>query len=117
MTNLQGGTPMSDTPAAIREFVEATNAGDSAAFVAVFTDDAYLNDWGREFHGHDGVRAWDATDNIGVQAHFDLLEVEEVDAGDTYVARVRVSGNGFNGTSPLTFRLRDGQVASLEISG
>ncbi|WP_426241466.1 nuclear transport factor 2 family protein [Nocardioides sp. LHG3406-4] len=108
---------MSDTPAAIREFIDATNAGDSDAFVAAFTDDAYLNDWGREFRGHDGVRAWDSTDNIGVQAHFDLLGVEEVAAGDTYVAQVRVSGNGYNGTSPLTFRLREGRIASLEISG
>ena len=41
------------------------------AFAAAFTDDADLNDWGREFHGRDGVRAWDRTDNIGVQAHFD----------------------------------------------
>lgn len=39
-------------PAAIQNFVEATNRADSDAFVAAFTEDAYLNDWGREFHGH-----------------------------------------------------------------
>jgi ketosteroid isomerase-like protein len=120
MTNPSGNTEgprMQDIPAAIREFVEATNAGDSAAFVAAFTDDAYVNDWGREFHGHDGVRAWDSTDNIGVQAHFDLLGVEEIRPGDTYLAQVRVSGNGYNGTSPLKFSLRAGRIASLEISG
>jgi hypothetical protein len=53
-------------PAAIADFIEATNRGDSDAFVAAFTQDAYLTDWGRDFHGHDGVRAWNRTDNIGV---------------------------------------------------
>jgi hypothetical protein len=32
------------------------------AFIASFTDDAYLVDWGREFHGHDGVARWNETD-------------------------------------------------------
>jgi hypothetical protein len=35
--------------------IDSTNRGDSEAFIASFTDDAYLVDWGREFHGHDGV--------------------------------------------------------------
>jgi ketosteroid isomerase-like protein len=52
-------------PAAIQDFIDATNRGDSDAFAAAFTEDAYLNDWGREFHGRDGVRAWNRTDNIG----------------------------------------------------
>jgi hypothetical protein len=28
---------------------------------------------------------------------------------------LRVSGNGYNGTGPLTFRLRDGLIADLRI--
>ena len=66
-------------PAAIADFIEATNRGDSDAFVATFTQDAYLNDGGREFHGHDGVRAWNRTDNIGVRSHFDLGRAEPAD--------------------------------------
>jgi hypothetical protein len=108
---------MTTTPAAIERFVDSTNAGDSDAFVAAFTTDAYLNDWGREFRGHEGIRSWDATDNIGVRAHFDLLGVEAADQPDTYVAVVRVSGSGYNGTGPMTFVLRDGLIASLDISG
>jgi len=31
-------------PAAIQDFIEAANRGDSDAFVAAFAEDAYLND-------------------------------------------------------------------------
>jgi hypothetical protein len=105
----------SPLPAAIRTFIDATNAADSAAFVAAFTTDAYLNDWGREFHGHDGVRSWDRTDNIGVHAHFDLVAVEPGSHPDTYVVTLTVSGDGYNGTGPMRFELRDGLIARLTI--
>ncbi len=45
-----------ETPAAIQTFIEATNRGDAEAFAAAFTHDADLNDWGRAYHGRDGVR-------------------------------------------------------------
>ncbi|WP_147917874.1 nuclear transport factor 2 family protein [Ruania zhangjianzhongii] len=104
-----------ELPRAIRAFVEATNAGDSDTFVAAFTPDGSVYDWGREFTGRDGVRAWDRTDNIGVQAHFEVLGIEDGDRPDTFVLTARVTGNGYNGTGPLVFRLRDGLVAHLRI--
>ena len=106
---------MTSTPDAIQTFVDATNRGDSDAFVAGFTEDAHLVDWGRSFEGRAGVRSWDGTDNIGVQAHFDLPGVEPGAAAEEYVATLRVSGNGYNGTGPMTFRLRDGLIADLRI--
>jgi len=106
---------LTDTPAAIRAFIDTTNAGDSDAFVAAFTTDATLDDWSRRYAGHDGVRDWDHTDNIGVQAHFDLLAIEPGEEPDSYVATIRVRGNGYNGTGPMVFRLRGGLVASLRI--
>jgi ketosteroid isomerase-like protein len=105
-----------DVPKPIREFVDATNAGDSDRFVAAFTDDASLNDWGREFHGHSGVREWDSTDNIGKQSKFEILEVAPGKDADSYVVTIRVTGNGFNGTSPFAVTVRDGKIASLGIS-
>jgi hypothetical protein len=102
-------------PSAIQAFVDTTNAGDSEAFVATFTADATLYDWGRRFVGRDGVREWNTSDNIGVQAHFDVLGIEPGESAEAYVLTVRVTGNGYNGTSPLAFRLRDGLVANLRI--
>jgi ketosteroid isomerase-like protein len=106
---------MTSTPDAIRAFVDATNRGDSDAFVATFTTDAHLDDWGRSFDGHDGVRSWDGTDNIGVQSHFDLLDVTPGAGDEVYVANIRVSGNGYNGTGPMVFRIREGLIAELRI--
>jgi ketosteroid isomerase-like protein len=102
-------------PAAIRTFIDATNAADSAAFAATFTTDAYLNDWGREFHGRNGVRSWDRTDNIGVHTHFDLVSVQPGDSPDSYIVTLTVSGDGYNGTGPMRFDLRDGLIARLTI--
>jgi SnoaL-like domain len=103
-------------PGVITDFIEATNRGDSDAFVAAFTEDAYLNDWGREFHGHDGVRDWNRTDNIGVRAHFELVRAEPGSTPDSYVVTLAVTSDRFNGTGPLNFELRDGRIASLRIS-
>ncbi|MEU9239180.1 nuclear transport factor 2 family protein [Streptomyces shenzhenensis] len=105
-----------ETPAAVQTFIEATNRGDAEAFAAAFTHDAYLDDWGRRYHGRDGVRAWDRTDNIGVQAHFELDAIEPGPSPHTYVATLTVTGNGHNGTGPMTFGLRDGLIASLRIT-
>ncbi|MBW8793361.1 MAG: nuclear transport factor 2 family protein [Streptomyces sp.] len=105
-----------EVPAAIRTFVEATNRSDAEAFAAAFTHDAELDDWGHAYHGRDGVRAWDRTDNIGVQAHLTLDAIEPGASSDTYVATLTVTGNGYNGTGPMTFRLRDGLIASLRIA-
>jgi ketosteroid isomerase-like protein len=103
-------------PVAIANFVDATNRGDSDAFVAAFTEDAYLNDWGREFHGHDGVRTWNRTDNIGVRSHFELVSAEPGTTPDSYIVTLTVTGDGFNGTGPMNFELRDGRIARLRIS-
>jgi hypothetical protein len=104
-----------DVPAAIQSFIDATNSGDSDAFVAAFTSDAHLDDWGRGFDGHDGVRSWDGTDNIGVQSHFELLDLTSGPDDGEYVVTLRVTGNGYNGTGPMVFRIRDGLIADLRI--
>jgi ketosteroid isomerase-like protein len=103
-------------PAAIQKFIDATNAGDSEAFVAAFTPDAHLNDWGREFHGHDGIRSWNSTDNIGVHAHFDVVEATPGERPESHTVILTVSGDGYNGTGPMRFELRNGLIASLRIS-
>jgi hypothetical protein len=102
-----------DTPSAVQRMIEATNAGDQAAFVAAFTEDAYLEDWGRRFHGREGVRSWDRTDNIGKNTHFEARGTRR--DGGSYVVTLDVSGDGFNGTSDIVFEVEGDLIRSMVI--
>ncbi|AZO28280.1 MULTISPECIES: nuclear transport factor 2 family protein [Mesorhizobium] len=102
------------TPDPIRRFVEATNAGDSEAFLETFTADALLTDWGRSFRGREQIARWNRTDNIGVQSHLDIVRIAPSD-GACHV-RIKVAGNGFNGEGDMTFTLDGDRIASLIIS-
>jgi hypothetical protein len=108
---------MARIPSPISAFIEATNAGDSDAFVAAFTEDGSLDDWGRVARGRDGIREWDRTDNIGKQSHFELVDIAEETEPEpeTFLVHLKVTGNGFNGTSPFRFTLRGGLIESVVI--
>ena len=93
-----------DVPAAIQ------------AFVAAFTEAAFLSDSGSEFVGHEGVAEWDRTDNIGKRSHFDVLAVKPGDGGEQFVVTVVVSGDGFTGTSDLDVTVRGDRITRLVIA-
>jgi hypothetical protein len=106
----------SDVPLAIQGFVDTTNAADSEAFVATFTEDAFLSDWGREYVGREGVAEWDRTDNIGKRSRFELLAVKPGLGDQQFIATVVVTGDGYNGTSDLEFTVRGDRIARLVIA-
>ncbi|KUM24982.1 ketosteroid isomerase [Mesorhizobium loti] len=101
-------------PDPIRRFVEATNAGDTEAFLETFTADALLTDWGRSFRGRDGIARWNQSDNIGVRSHLDIVRIAQSDGG--YHVRINVAGDGFNGEGDMTFTLDGDRIASLIIA-
>lgn len=101
-------------PEAIRRFIDATNSGDKAAFLAAFTETGSLTDWGRHFNGRAEIARWDETDNIGVQSHLTILRIEE--AGGIWHARISVRGNGYNGEGKMAFTLDGDRISRLVIS-
>jgi phenylacetic acid degradation operon negative regulatory protein len=105
-----------DLPAPIRTFVDATNAGDTARFVAAFAADAELDDWGRRFHGRDGIAGWNETDNIGKRARFTVEGGRPGSKDGEYLLDVTVGGDGFNGRSTLTFTVADGLISRLVLA-
>jgi len=105
---------MSETPAAVQHLIDATNSGDHDAFVAAFTPDAVLIDWGKEFAGRDGIASWDESDNIGRKAHLEVAAVET--DGDDWIVTLDVTGGGFNGTSDFRFTLAGDLISRMEIA-
>src|SRR3954449_1917600 len=103
-----------ETPVAVRRMIDATNAADSDAFVDAFTENAYLEDWGRKFHGRSGVEQWNESDNIGVNAHFEAAGTTEQDG--RYIVTLVVTSNRFNGTSDIAFEVKDERISSMIIS-
>lgn len=101
-------------PTAIATFISATNAADSDQFVAQFTTDAVLNDWGTEYHGPTEIAKWNQTDNIGKQSHFELQDFTQ-DNATTWTVQLVVTGQGFNGTSPFRMTLKDDLLANVTI--
>jgi ketosteroid isomerase-like protein len=102
-------------PRGVRRVLEATNAGDADAFVAAFTEDGAVDDWGRTFRGREEIARWDAGENTGVHAH---VEVQGWHAqGDTATVSVAVTGGGFTGTSTFTFETDGDLVRSMRITG
>ena len=102
------------TPEPIRRFVEATNDGDTEAFLDTFAADASLTDWGRSFHGREQIARWNQSDNIGVNSSLRIVRIAE--AQGSYHVRIAVKGNGFNGEGDMIFTLDGDRIASLVIS-
>jgi hypothetical protein len=99
----------------IAAMFEATNRGDSEAFLACFVEDAVLDDWGRTFTGHTAIARWNANENIGVQSHIEPSGATR--EGDAVRVRVTVSGNGYNGGGSFVFRTDGQHITQLEIRG
>jgi hypothetical protein len=102
-----------DLPAPVRAAIDAANANDTDAFLACFPADGVVDDWGREFAGHDEIRAWSGREFIGVKVSLRVLQVA-IDDRDVVVT-AQVGGDGFNGPSHFTFRVEDGHVARMTI--
>jgi hypothetical protein len=106
---------VSDLEPPIRAMLDATNRGDSDAFLAAFADDAVLDDWGRTFTGHEEIAGWNARENIGVNSHIEVTGVER--SGDSIRVGVAVSGDGYNGGGAFTFVLAGDRIARMVITG
>ena len=101
-------------PAAIQRALTAIDRQDNDAFVAAFATDGYVDDWGRQFRGHDRIRSWSENELIGKRATFAGTEVTT--PGNPLTILTQVGGDGFNGPSHFTFDVRGDQLASMTIT-
>jgi ketosteroid isomerase-like protein len=106
---------LSTVEAPVRQAFEATNRGDSQAFLAAFAPDAVLEDWGRTFTGHDEIARWNEHENIGVQSHFEALAATQ--DGDTTTVQIQVTGNGYNGGGAFAITTDGERITRWVITG
>jgi hypothetical protein len=100
-------------PQPVDRLLRAANDRDSAAFIASFTEDGVVDDWGREFAGADAIEGWSEREFIGVDVTLDVDEVSTT--GDETTVGAEVGGRGFNGPSHFTFRVRGDLIERMTI--
>lgn len=104
---------MTTLPPAVSRVVDAINSADTDAFVAAFTTDGRVDDWGRVLEGSDGVRSWAATDAIGQNAQMTVLESST--DGEVTEIRFDWKSNRFTGVSRAFVTVSDELVSEFRI--
>jgi hypothetical protein len=102
-----------DLPAPVARLLDAAGGHDTGEFLASFTDDGVVDDWGREFVGPDAIRGWSDREFIGVDVTLAITGV--TGAGGETTVSAEVGGRGFNGPSHFTFAVRDGLISRMTI--
>ncbi|MBA4023516.1 MAG: polyketide cyclase [Gordonia sp.] len=106
---------MTEIPSPVQRLIDATNAGDTSAFLAGFTEDGAVDDWGRTFRGSDAITDWSNAEFIGKQVTLDITTADVSGHVTTIVAQV--GGNGFNGPSTFGFTTAGDLVSLMTITG
>lgn len=100
----------------VRNLIDAANLGDTDAFLAAFTPhQGVIDDWGRTFHGPEGIRRWSDAEFIGKHVSLKVIHFYSIVDGEVVVI-AEVGGDGFNGPSTFTFLLADGKVTQMRIT-
>jgi ketosteroid isomerase-like protein len=102
-------------PRMIEEYLDASNAHDVNSILSCFSDDALVNDEGKDFHGKKLIEDWIVTTIEKYKFHFKPLRVKAEEP--EVVITVEVSGT-FPG-SPVSpdyrFIIKSNKILSLAI--
>ncbi len=101
-------------PAFITAFVNAVNAGDTEAFLALFEDNGTVDDWGSRYIGRAQIRNWSNRELIGVDATLAITASEQ--HGNLFNVLVLVGGGGVNGPSRFSFTMNGALVREMRIT-
>ena len=100
-------------PQPVADFIATVNAHDDAGFLDSFTDDAFVDDWGRTFTARDEIKGWSDKEFIGSQG---VLTPEEVSADDDSVTVVGDwKSNYADGRSSFRFTTKGDKLTSMTI--
>ena len=78
-------------PPTAAEYVRSINDHDPAAFNALFAEDAFVNDAGREIRGRVAIESWSDRDIFDAQVTLEVIDAADRD-GETVIT-TKVEGN------------------------
>jgi len=99
----------------VADAIDAANAGDTERFLAAFTTNGAVDDWGRVFSGPEQIRRWSDREFIGADVRLDIRSVSSSGAVTTVAAEV--GGSGFNGPSNFAFTVEGNRLSLMQITG
>ncbi|WP_152349111.1 nuclear transport factor 2 family protein [Brevibacterium sp. CFH 10365] len=100
-------------PEPVESFIDTVNAHDDQGFLDAFTTDGIVDDWGREFHGREAIKAWSDNEFIGAAGVFTPEEVT-VDGDDVTVVGDWRSTHA-NGRSSFAFAIDGDKLSKMTI--
>ncbi|WP_375001381.1 nuclear transport factor 2 family protein [Aeromicrobium sp. CTD01-1L150] len=109
-------TSPSAVPEPVASFIETVNRHDEQGFLDAFTDDGFVDDWGRIFTGREAIKAWSDKEFIGATG---TLTPQEVTVDGPQESTVTVIGDWrsthANGLSSFAFAVDGDRIASMTI--
>ena len=104
---------MASIPQPVQALLDAANEHDTDAFLACFTEDGVVDDWGREFQGADRIRGWSDAEFIGVKVTLAVKDAQT--KGNETIVTANVGGEGFNAPSTFSFQVEGDKVSRMTI--
>lgn len=103
-----------EVPEPVKGFINAVNAGDTERFLGFFPSDGLVNDWGREFRGHDAIRGWSDREFVGAKGTLTPTVVNR--DGNAVTVDGDWASNHFTGPSRFVFIVDDDSVREMHIT-
>lgn len=99
----------SPTPGPVTKLLAAANSHNTEDFLASFTHDGVVDDWGREYIGRTSIKEWSDREFIGANVSLSVIKTDTISISETEIS-AQVQGDGYTGPSTFTFVYRDGFV-------
>ena len=82
----------SELPEVIKKLIEVVNRRDTESFLAFFPVDGVVNDWGKKYVGHAGIRSWSDREFIGAKVSLVVTSSEQQKRPHKYLRAGRWRG-------------------------
>lgn len=100
-------------PEPIALFVAAVNRQDHATFLASFTDDGFVDDWGTTYAGRPAITQWSNREFLGAKGTLTPESASQTGDAITLIGDWRSSFA--NGRSSFRFDMVGNKIASMTI--